>query len=80
MTPTVVLETIRLQVHPDFNLRGLAVRNTLLRCDRKRAGEGEREGGCIKEGIISLQAHQHMSFPLITIWLLIFVITVSCDR
>lgn len=28
--PTVVLETIRLQVHPDFNLRRLAVGDALL--------------------------------------------------
>lgn len=30
-TPTVVFETVRLQVHPDFELRGLTVGHTLLR-------------------------------------------------
>lgn len=76
MTPTVVLETISLQVHPDFNLRGLAVRNTLLRYNRKTAGE---VGDASKR--VSFHG-KHIStclFPLITIWLLVFVITVSCD-
>lgn len=39
--PTVVLETIGLQVHLDFNLGRLAVGHTLLRYMREREREGE---------------------------------------
>lgn len=77
MTPTVILETIGLQVHPDFKLRRLAVRHTLLRYDTNRRWGG---GGYHQTGYHFTAAYQHMSFPLITIWLLVFVITVSCDR
>lgn len=57
---TIVLSTIGLQVHLDFNLRRLAVWNALLRYMRdKQRGERERESS--NEGgyhfIASISAH-----------------------